>query len=168
MCCHWNSKQTKVFTLSLADGHDTCITQLLRIYRQAGICLHVRHPGRLNYFTALVHGFQATQRVLLSRFQTIHLYSSMLGLRLYNVVFPAVNNFLCPQPVDPTEYASAEELESVGPVRIKASLQALGLKCGGTLQERAQRLFSIRGKQPEEIDPSLFAKTTRQRKKPKK
>jgi splicing factor 3A subunit 3 len=36
---------------------------------------------------------------------------------------------------------------------------ALDLKCGGTLEERAQRLFSTKGKSMAEIDPSLFAKT---------
>jgi len=35
---------------------------------------------------------------------------------------------------------------------------ALGLKCGGTLEERAQRLFSTKGKSLEEIDPALFTK----------
>ena len=35
---------------------------------------------------------------------------------------------------------------------------ALGLKCGGTLEERAQRLFTTKGKSLSEIDPTLFAK----------
>ncbi|KAK6617812.1 hypothetical protein RUM43_014040 [Polyplax serrata] len=34
---------------------------------------------------------------------------------------------------------------------------ALGLKCGGTLEERAQRLFTTKGRK--EFDPSLLAKT---------
>ena len=34
-----------------------------------------------------------------------------------------------------------------------------GLKCGGTLQERASRLFSVKGVSPEDIDPALKAKT---------
>lgn len=62
-------------------------------------------------------------------------------------------------------YGSSEELESVGPERLKAVLQAMGLKCGGTLQERAQRLFATKGKRLEELDPSLFAKTGKQRKR---
>ena len=47
------------------------------------------------------------------------------------------------------------------------ALQVLGLKCGGTLQERAQRLFSTKGKTVEELDPSLFAKAGKQRKRKK-
>lgn len=35
---------------------------------------------------------------------------------------------------------------------------ALGLKCGGTLEERAKRLFSVKGVSPDKIDPSLLAK----------
>lgn len=47
-------------------------------------------------------------------------------------------------------------------------LQSLGLKCGGTLQERAQRLFSTKGKSLEELDPSLFAKAGKSRKRKNK
>ena len=36
---------------------------------------------------------------------------------------------------------------------------ALGLKCGGTLEERASRLFSTKGKGLNELDPALFAKS---------
>ena len=48
------------------------------------------------------------------------------------------------------------------------ALQAVGLKCGGTLQERAQRLFATKGKKFEELDPSMFAKGGKQRKRKKK
>ena len=34
--------------------------------------------------------------------------------------------------------------------RLKEALEALGLKCGGTLQDRAGRLWSVRGKKPED------------------
>uniref|UniRef100_A0A8C3BSE4 Splicing factor 3a subunit 3 n=1 Tax=Cairina moschata TaxID=8855 RepID=A0A8C3BSE4_CAIMO len=50
------------------------------------------------------------------------------------------------------------ELASLGLDRLKSALLALGLKCGGTLEERAQRLFSTKGKSLESLDPSLFAK----------
>ena len=43
--------------------------------------------------------------------------------------------------------------------RIKSALKALGLKCGGTLEERTNRLFGTKGKKLSELDPSLFAKT---------
>jgi splicing factor 3A subunit 3 len=36
---------------------------------------------------------------------------------------------------------------------------ALGLKCGGTLEERASRLFGTKGKQLSELDPAMFAKS---------
>ena len=43
--------------------------------------------------------------------------------------------------------------------RLKSALIALGLKCGGTLQERAERLFMTKGKKLTELSPALFAKT---------
>lgn len=53
-------------------------------------------------------------------------------------------------------FSSWEELASLGLDRLKSALMALGLKCGGTLEERAQRLFSTKGKTS--LDPSLLAK----------
>ena len=49
-------------------------------------------------------------------------------------------------------------MASLGLDRLKSALLALGLKCGGTLEERAQRLFSTKGKSLESLDTSLFAK----------
>ena len=43
--------------------------------------------------------------------------------------------------------------------RLKSALMALGLKCGGTLEERANRLFSTKGKALDDLDPSLQAKS---------
>ncbi len=45
--------------------------------------------------------------------------------------------------------------------RLKEALEALGLKCGGTLYQRADRLFSVKGKKPEEIDQKLKVHYTR-------
>jgi hypothetical protein len=56
------------------------------------------------------------------------------------------------------DYNSSQELENVGGDVLKAVLQAKGLKCGGTIQERAQRLMSVKGKDISQIDPTLFAK----------
>lgn len=53
---------------------------------------------------------------------------------------------------------SAEELALYGLERLKAELSQRGLKCGGTLQERAQRLFAVKGLKPHQIDSSLLAK----------
>jgi len=59
--------------------------------------------------------------------------------------------------LDLSAFSSWEELASLGLDRLKSALMALGLKCGGTLEERAQRLFSTKGKTT--IDPSLKAKS---------
>lgn len=58
--------------------------------------------------------------------------------------------------LDLSAFSSWEELASLGLDRLKSALQALGLKCGGTLEERAQRLFSTKGMK--NLDPSLMAK----------
>lgn len=58
--------------------------------------------------------------------------------------------------LDLSAFSSWEELASLGLDRLKSALMALGLKCGGTLEERAQRLFSTKGKTT--LDPSLCAK----------
>ena len=39
---------------------------------------------------------------------------------------------------------SAEALEALGLARLKEGLEALGLKAGGSLKDRAQRLFSAK------------------------
>lgn len=59
--------------------------------------------------------------------------------------------------LDLSAFSTWEELASLGLDRLKSALMALGLKCGGTLEERAQRLFSTKGKT--EFDASLIAKT---------
>jgi len=56
------------------------------------------------------------------------------------------------------KFSSVEELESLGLEQLKLELQKLGLLCGGTLKERAQRLFSIKGKDLSTVNPKLFAK----------
>lgn len=61
-------------------------------------------------------------------------------------------------PLDLQAFNSCEELASLGLDRLKSALIALNLKCGGTLEERAQRLWQIRDKSPDEIDSKLFAK----------
>jgi splicing factor 3A subunit 3 len=50
------------------------------------------------------------------------------------------------------------ELEALGMDRLKEGLEAIGLKCGGTLSERAQRLWSVRGKKVDEIPNKLKVK----------
>ena len=52
-----------------------------------------------------------------------------------------------------------QELASLGLDRLKSALLALNLKCGGTLDQRAERLFSTKGKKLEELPSSLFCKS---------
>ena len=59
------------------------------------------------------------------------------------------------------EFDTVEQLVSVGGDRLKHTLQLMGLKCGGTVAERAQRLLATKGKSKDELDPSLFAKNKR-------
>ncbi|KAJ6666843.1 hypothetical protein lerEdw1_018845 [Lerista edwardsae] len=68
-------------------------------------------------------------------------------------------------PIDLLEFSSVVELEALGLEKLKLELMSLGLKCGGTLQERAARLFSVRGLSRDQIDPALFAKPPKGKKK---
>lgn len=61
--------------------------------------------------------------------------------------------------LDLSSFSSWEELASLGLDRLKLGLMYLGIKCGGTLEERAQRLFRTKGKTIDELDPSLLAKS---------
>ena len=60
--------------------------------------------------------------------------------------------------LDLDAFDSVEELELLGADRLKEALQALGLKCGGTLRQRAERLMAIKGRDLSQVDKSLFAK----------
>ncbi|NXG50985.1 SDE2 regulator, partial [Psilopogon haemacephalus] len=69
------------------------------------------------------------------------------------------------EPVDLLAFNSAAEMEALGLDKLKMELMSLGLKCGGTLKERAARLFSVRGLSRDQIDPALFAKPSKGKKK---
>lgn len=90
-------------------------------------------------------------------------FSPQEGRGGFNVSFS--HQALRLEAVDLSAFSSAAELESLGLERLKCELMALGLKCGGTLQERAARLFSVRGLAKEHIDPALFAKPSKGKKK---
>ncbi|KAI0211748.1 Replication stress response regulator SDE2 [Lamellibrachia satsuma] len=62
---------------------------------------------------------------------------------------------------------SVQELTALGLDALKRALQTRGLKCGGTLEQRAERLFAVKGLEHQQIDPALFAKPAKG-KKPKK
>ncbi|KAI1731936.1 pre-mRNA-splicing factor SF3A3, of SF3a complex, prp9 domain-containing protein [Ditylenchus destructor] len=47
-------------------------------------------------------------------------------------------------PLDLSVFNSVEELEALGLDRLKSALMAANLKCGGTLRQRAERLFNTK------------------------
>lgn len=71
---------------------------------------------------------------------------------------PPPKRDVAPEALDLGRFTAAEELEALGLDRLKAALMALGVKCGGSLQERAARLWSLKGVPAEEIDPKLRVK----------
>lgn len=62
------------------------------------------------------------------------------------------------EPIDLDQYSGPEDLQALGMEHLKMDLMRRGLKCGGSLEERAQRLFSVRGLSPEDIPAKLLAK----------
>ncbi|XP_056613920.1 splicing regulator SDE2 [Triplophysa dalaica] len=68
-------------------------------------------------------------------------------------------------PLDLLSVKGVEQLEALGLEQVKKALMERGMKCGGTLQERAARLFSVRGLTPDQIDPTLLAKPSKGKKK---
>ncbi|XP_029790761.1 replication stress response regulator SDE2 [Suricata suricatta] len=69
------------------------------------------------------------------------------------------------ETLDLLAFSSMAEMEALGLDKLKTELTARGLKCGGTLQERASRLFSVRGLAQEQVDPALFARRPKGKKK---
>jgi len=67
--------------------------------------------------------------------------------------------------IDLDKFSSPEELETLGLEILKLELQKRGLLCGGSLKERAGRLFSIKGKSLNSIDPKLLAKPNQPKRK---
>ncbi|PIN20512.1 Splicing factor 3a, subunit 3 [Handroanthus impetiginosus] len=63
--------------------------------------------------------------------------------------------------IDLDYYSSVEELMEVGPEKLKEALAALGLKSGGTIQQRAERLFLTKHTPLEKLDRKHFAKGSR-------
>ncbi|KAL3314407.1 Splicing factor 3A subunit 3 [Cichlidogyrus casuarinus] len=59
--------------------------------------------------------------------------------------------------LDLTAFTSSDELASLGLDRLKSALMAIGLKCGGTLEERANRLWATKGVPLNQLPPELFA-----------
>ncbi|KAG6420188.1 hypothetical protein SASPL_116708 [Salvia splendens] len=62
------------------------------------------------------------------------------------------------KPLNFDDYHSPSEMEVLGLERLKSELQARGLKCGGTLKEREERLFLLKTTPLEMLPKKLFAK----------
>ncbi|KAL3630687.1 hypothetical protein CASFOL_023671 [Castilleja foliolosa] len=63
--------------------------------------------------------------------------------------------------IDLDYYSTAEQLVEVGPEKLKEALAALGLKTGGTAQQRAERLFLTKDTPLEKLDRKYFLKGSR-------
>lgn len=63
--------------------------------------------------------------------------------------------------IDLDYYSSVDELVELGPEKLKQALAAIGLKTGGTVQQRAERLFLTKVTPLEELDRKHFAKGSR-------
>lgn len=63
-----------------------------------------------------------------------------------------------PEALDLDSVESVTELEGLGLDRLKSALLFAGCKCGGTLQERAARLWSTKGKARSEWDAKILAR----------
>lgn len=62
------------------------------------------------------------------------------------------------ETLDFKAFDSVESLMSLGLDKLKNHLVSLGVKCGGTLQERAARLFSLKGVDRSNIPKKLLVK----------
>ncbi|KAJ0989340.1 hypothetical protein J5N97_007696 [Dioscorea zingiberensis] len=62
------------------------------------------------------------------------------------------------EPLNLEKFNSAAELESLGMEKLKTELQAKGLKCGGTLPERAARLFLLKTTPLDKLPKKVFAR----------
>ena len=61
-------------------------------------------------------------------------------------------------PINLDSYNSSRELEELGMDRLKEELYELGCKCGGSLQERSKRLYSLKGLSSDQIPKELRGK----------
>lgn len=62
------------------------------------------------------------------------------------------------KPFNLDEYGTEQELQALGMDRLKNALTQLGLKCGGTLEERTKRLLSVKGLSYDQYPKKLLAK----------
>jgi hypothetical protein len=75
-----------------------------------------------------------------------------------NAAGPRVSQSFDPIDIEDAEFASPEAFERFGMAHLKVELERRGLKSGGTLKERAMRLYLVRGVPADKIDKKLRAK----------
>lgn len=61
-------------------------------------------------------------------------------------------------PLDLSKFKSVDELVALGIDRLKSALLAIQCKCGGTLEERAKRLYSLKGLDRKDYPPKVRAR----------
>ena len=61
-------------------------------------------------------------------------------------------------PIDLDDFSDSKQQELLGLNHFREGLQRRELKCGGSLSDRALRLFSIKGLSQDEISPMLLVK----------
>lgn len=74
------------------------------------------------------------------------------------VTMEKVQDPIKPELLNLDQYKSADELEALGLDRLKSALLALKVKCGGTLRQRAERLFSLKGLEMKDFPKKVRAK----------
>ncbi|ESW19295.1 hypothetical protein PHAVU_006G112400 [Phaseolus vulgaris] len=71
---------------------------------------------------------------------------------------PSTSEPAMDEPLNFDAFNSSADLEVIGLERLKSELQSRGLKCGGTLQERAARLFLLKSTPLDKLPKKLLAK----------
>lgn len=96
----------------------------------------------------------------LSRVQPlVDLNEMIVGWRKeFDAIHGGVKQTKSGEPLRLGMFGSVAELEALGMERLQSALIALCLKCGGTLKDRAERLWSVRGKKPEDFPKKLLQK----------
>mmetsp|Transcript_1009 Transcript_1009/g.2223 ORF Transcript_1009/g.2223 Transcript_1009/m.2223 type:complete len:405 (-) Transcript_1009:32-1246(-) len=69
-----------------------------------------------------------------------------------------VKELILPEILNLDLFKSVQELEELGLDRLKSALLALKVKCGGTLHQRAERLFSLKGLNYKDFPKKVRAK----------
>ncbi|XP_076097825.1 splicing regulator SDE2-like [Mytilus galloprovincialis] len=66
-------------------------------------------------------------------------------------------------PVNLDDFNSIEDLQALGLDRLKLALIDRKMKCGGNLEQRAERLFSVKSLTEDQIPPSLLSKPSKKK-----